>query len=134
MKLILNIFCWILAVFCFYFPFSYYDSVMNKKEVKISHILVDSEHKAQEIRQNIIDKKITFEHAAFMYSIDSSAKDKGDIGFVMKDLLHDEFKDIAFRLNKGQVSEIIKSDDGWHIIKITDIKKFSDKDSFPNHK
>ncbi len=130
MKLILNIFCWILVVFCFYFPFSYYDSEMNKKEVKISHILVDSEQKAQEIRQNIIDKKITFEHAAFMYSIDPSAKDKGNIGYVMKDLLRDEFKEIAFKLNKGQVSEVIKSDDGWHIIKITNIRKFSDKNSF----
>lgn len=130
MKLVLNIICCILTLFCFYFPFAYNNSSMNKKEVRISQILVDSEQKAQEIRQNIIDNKITFEHAAFMYSVDSSAKNKGDIGYSMKDLLHDEFKDIAFKLNKGQVSGIIKSDDGWHIIKITDLKKFSDKDSF----
>lgn len=130
MKLLLIIVCWLTAVFCFYFPFSYFHASQDRKEVKVSHILVDSEDKAKEIKQNILDKKITFEQAALEQSKCPSAKFKGDIGYNMRGRLDKKFENIAFKLKKHQISEPVNSENGWHILKVTDIKYFSDKDAF----
>lgn len=129
MKLILNIFCWILAIYCIYFPFSYFHSEMDKKEFKISHILVDSKEKALEIKEEIVNKNKTFENAAQEYSLCESKKDKGDIGYSMRGMLFKELEDIALNLDKNIISEPIKTEAGWHIIKVTDLKYFSDKEN-----
>lgn len=130
MKLILNIFCWILVAFCIYFPFTYFNSEMNKKELKISHILVDSEQKALEIRKDIIDRKKSFENAAKEYSLCESKENKGDIGYNIRGQLFEELEQAALKSDRNKVSEPIKTEAGWHLIKVTDIKYFSDKENF----
>lgn len=131
MKVVLNILCWLLVVFCCYFPFAYNHSDMDKQEVKISHILVDSQEKALEIKKEIVENKKTFGEMAEKYSICESKAQKGDIGYYMrKKGLIEEFEEVAFKLNVGEISEPVKTEVGWHLIKITDAKYFSDKENF----
>ena len=50
-------------------------------------------------------------------------QDGGDLGYFTKDQMVPEFSEVAFKLDKGQVSEPIKTAFGWHIVKIEDKRK-----------
>ena len=90
MKVVLNILCWILAVVCCYFPFAYSHSEMDRQEVKISHILVNTEEEATNFKKEIEEKTKTFEEIAEKHSLCDSKKDKGDIGYNMRGRLFQE--------------------------------------------
>ena len=82
MKIVLNILCLICTAFCFVFPFTYFHSDIDKQETRVSHILVDTKEKAEEIRKEIIDNKKSFEEMAEKYSkCPSGARNGGDLGF-----------------------------------------------------
>ncbi|MCH2547756.1 MAG: peptidylprolyl isomerase [Alphaproteobacteria bacterium] len=92
----------------------------GKKEVKASHILVDSEEEAKAIHKEIKDGA-DFAKLAEEKSIDKASGAKGgDLGFFTKDRMVPEFADAAFAADKGEVTEPVKSDFGWHIIKVED--------------
>ncbi len=129
MKVVLNILCWILTFICIYFPFAYFHKDMDKKEVKISHILVETQEKAIDIQQEIKEGK-SFEELAEKHSLCPSKENKGDIGYNMRGRLLPEFEKAAFKLNNKEVSEPVKTQEGWHLVKIYDIKYFSDKENF----
>ncbi len=130
MKVILKVICILTALYCIYFPFSYFQQNADKKEVKISHILVETQEDAIKIKQEIEQGK-SFEDAASEYSTCPSKDNKGDIGYNMKDgRLFPEFEDAAFSLPPGIVSEPVKTEAGWHLIKVYDIAYFSDKKNF----
>lgn len=130
MKLILNILCLIGTAFCFVFPFTYFHSDMDKQEVKVSHILVETEEKAAEIRKEIVDNKKPFEEMAEKYSQCPSKTNKGNLGFAPRGTYVPEFEKATYTQNLDVVSEPVKTNYGWHIIKVTDIKYFSDKENF----
>lgn len=131
MKVVLNILCWLLVAFCCYFPFAYNHSEMDKQEIKISHILVNSQEKALEIKKEIVENNKTFEEMAEKYSICESKSQKGDIGYNMrKKGLIPEFESAAFKLKVGEISEPVKTEVGWHLIKVTEAKYFSDTENF----
>ncbi len=129
MKIITSLFCLILALYCIYFPFSYFHKIPDKKEIKISHILVNTEEEAQNIKKELTEKK-SFEELAEKYSLCPSKNEKGDIGYTARGKLIPEFEKEAFKLEKRVVSNPVKSREGWHLIKIYDIKYFSDKENF----
>lgn len=92
----------------------------NEQEVRARHILVATEKEAQDIKARL-DKGESFEKLAAEVSKDpGSAKEGGDLGYFTKDKMVKPFADAAFKLNKGQVSGPVKSDFGWHIIKVED--------------
>jgi parvulin-like peptidyl-prolyl isomerase len=82
----------------------------------------------QEIRkkcQKVLDqirKGEDFGEMAVLYSEDVSAKDRGDLGFFKKGELLPAFEKEAFRLKSGEVSGCLRTDFGFHIIKIIDRK------------
>ena len=131
MKLLLKILCLITLIYCFYFPLTYFHSDADKKEIKISHILLDSKDKLLEIREDIINKNILFGDAAEKYSQCESKDRKGDIGYnVQNGTLNKDFEKVAFNLPLREISQPVQTEYGWHLIKITDVKYFSDRDSF----
>lgn len=89
-------------------------------EVQARHILVDTEEKAKEIADKLA-KGEDFAKLAAENSKDPGSKDDGGkLGFFGKGQMVKEFEDAAFALQKGEVSKPVKSQFGWHIIKVED--------------
>ena len=104
-------------------------------QIKISHILVqygdqDTTKKTKEAaleKINMVAQKIkdgeTFENMANKYSEDTTSNTLGgDIGYISKGQLVKEFEDVAFTLEVGQVSAVVETSYGFHLIKVTDKK------------
>lgn len=99
----------------------------NQIEIKASHILVEDEDEAKDIKKKLDDGG-DFAELAKEHSVDGSAENGGDIGFfTSQDNLVQEFKDAAYELELDEISEPVKSEFGYHIITITDIPTFEDK-------
>ena len=102
-----------------------------QKEIRASHILINirsnspadtlsSFNKLQEIRNKII-KGEDFNKMAKEYSEDPSASyNNGDLGFFTAFQMVYPFEDAAYKLNIGEISPIIKTKFGYHLIKLTD--------------
>ncbi|MFG1461509.1 peptidylprolyl isomerase [Xanthobacter sp. DSM 24535] len=92
----------------------------NKPEIEVHarHILVDTEAKAKEIAAKARAGE-DFAKLAKENSKDS-AEDGGDLGYFTKEQMVPEFADAAFKLEKGQISDPVKSQFGWHVIKLED--------------
>lgn len=92
----------------------------NRPEmVKASHILVDTEEKANEILEDITDG-LSFEDAAKEYSSCPSKQDGGALGQFGKGQMVKEFEDAVFSMRIGEISAPVKTQFGYHIIKLTE--------------
>jgi peptidyl-prolyl cis-trans isomerase C len=92
----------------------------NEQEVRARHILVPTEAEAKTILGEI-QKGTDFAEMAKQKSKDpGAAAEGGDLGYFTKDQMVPEFAEQAFKMNKGDVSEPVKSQFGWHIIKVED--------------
>ena len=81
------------------------------------------ETKAQNILNEIKKNPKTFNKNAEKYSQDSeSSKDGGDLGFFSRGDMTKVFEDTVFSMSKNQISELIKTEFGYHIVMLTDIK------------
>ena len=88
-------------------------------KIHCSHILVEKLSLAQELKTKI-SKGESFANLAKQYSIDGSKRRGGDLGFFGRGMMIPEFEKAAFALEKGQVSDIVKTQFGYHIIKRLD--------------
>ncbi len=95
--------------------------VKEAKQVKASHILVDNKALATELKDKI-KKGESFEELAKKHSSCPSGKSGGDLGYFKKGQMVKPFEDAAFSLPVGQVSEPVKTQFGWHLIKVYDAK------------
>ncbi len=86
--------------------------------VRASHILVDNEAKAKEIKQKI-DNGADFAKMAKQYSICPSKAQGGDLGSFSKGQMVKEFEDAAFSLPVGVVSNPVKTEFGYRLIEVT---------------
>ena len=101
---------------------SYYDSHADEfsgDRVKASHILVKEESLAKDILAQLREDPSRFEQLAAEHSIDrSNAKNGGDLGMFGRGRMVKEFETAAFGLTEdGQISDIVKTRFGYHIIK-----------------
>lgn len=85
-------------------------------KIRCAHILVKNEVLAKEILERL-QKGESFSKMAEQYSIDGSRRRGGDLGFFGRGMMVKEFEKAAFALNKGQLSPIIKTQFGYHLIK-----------------
>lgn len=88
--------------------------------VKASHILVDTEAEAQAALDRI-RAGADFSEVAAAVSMDPvTAPNGGDLGFFAAGEMVKEFEDAAFGLRSGEISGIVKTDYGYHVIQVTD--------------
>ena len=96
------------------------ESFDQKEQVKASHILVEDEETAKEVKEKL-DNDGDFAKLAEEYSTDPGSKDKGgDLGFFGKGKMVKEFEEAAFSMEIGEISAPVKSEHGFHIIKTED--------------
>lgn len=109
----------------------YYESNKEKfakaETAKASHILIDTEEKANEIIKEIESGK-TFEDAAREYSSCPSKDKGGDLGEFSKGQMVPEFEEAAFSMENGTISAPIETQFGYHIIKLIEKKDDGLKD------
>src|ERR1700729_2357532 len=91
--------------------------ITGEQEVHARHILVETEDEAKEIKAQL-DKGADFAELAKKESKDPGASDGGDLGFFTKDQMVPEFSAVAFALEPGKISDPVKTQFGWHVIKV----------------
>jgi len=92
----------------------------SEQEVHARHILVPTEAEATAILAEI-KKGTDFAELAKQKSKDpSAAAQGGDLGYFTKEQMVPEFAEVAFKMDNGQVSDPVKTQFGWHIIKVED--------------
>lgn len=88
-------------------------------EVRASHILVKSEQEARDLKTRIENGE-DFGAVAKQHSSCPSGQSGGDLGYFGKGMMVPEFETAAFGAEKNQVSEPVKTQFGYHLIKVTD--------------
>jgi peptidyl-prolyl cis-trans isomerase C len=92
--------------------------IEGEQEVHARHILVETEDEAKAIEAQL-KNGADFATLAKAKSKDpGGASDGGDLGFFTKDQMVPEFSAVAFSLEPGKISDPVKSQFGWHIIKV----------------
>lgn len=118
---------------------SYYDQnairLSGKEERRASHILINAgkdlsaadrekaRARAQEILQTVRKIPESFAETAKKNSQDSgSAANGGDLDFFARGAMVKPFEDAAFAMKTGEISDLVESDFGFHVIKLTGVK------------
>lgn len=89
--------------------------------VRAAHILVEDEAQAKELKKRIENGE-KFEALAQKYSLCPSKENGGDLGYFTKHQMVKPFEDAAFQTEVGQISDPVKTQFGWHLIKVYDKK------------
>ncbi|AGX06048.1 foldase [Bacillus infantis NRRL B-14911] len=99
------------------------DQFAQQEQVKASHILVEDEATAKEVKSKL-DKGEEFADLAKEYSTDASnAESGGELGYFGKGEMEAAFEEAAFELKANEISGPVKTDYGYHIIKVEDKKE-----------
>ena len=91
----------------------------GEQEIHARHILVATEDDAKAVFEQL-RKGADFATLAKEKSKDPSSSEGGDLGYFTRDRMVPEFADAAFKLQVGQISDPVKTEFGWHIIKLED--------------
>ncbi|MEE9499864.1 MAG: peptidyl-prolyl cis-trans isomerase [Candidatus Omnitrophota bacterium] len=104
---------------------AYYDANKEKfatpEALRASHILVKTEEEAGDILVELSNNR-NFEDLARGRSVDPTSKIGGDIGYFTRHQLVPEIEEICFNMQVGEISGIVKTKFGYHIIKLTERK------------
>ncbi len=101
-----------------------YDEQVQKlkpeEEAQASHILVATEAEAKDLREKLKNGG-DFAALAKEHSKDPGSKDTGgDLGFFTRGQMVPQFEEAVFSMNKGDVSDPVQTQFGWHLIKLVD--------------
>ena len=96
-------------------------SIESKPEVSARHILVKTEEDALDIIERL-NRGSEFAELAKEKSTGPSGSQGGDLGYFSKGQMVPEFDKVVFTLKKGEVSEPVKTQFGWHVIKVEDTR------------
>lgn len=113
------------------------DKQLKDNTMKASHILIESEEnsnkkkkEAEDIKKQLEDGA-NFASLATKYSDDTESKDSGgSLGYIVKGQMNKDFDKAAFKLKPNEISDVIKTDYGYHIIKAnkeSDFNKHKDE-------
>jgi peptidyl-prolyl cis-trans isomerase C len=91
-----------------------------EEEAHARHILVETEDQAKSVEERLKKGEDFAKVAADVSKDPGSGKEGGDLGWFTKDRMVPEFAEAAFKLKKGEVSAPVKSQFGWHVIKLED--------------
>ena len=98
-------------------------SFSRPETASAKHILVDTEEKANDILGKINAGEVSFEDAAKEHSSCPSKDAGGDLGSFGRGQMVPEFEEAVFNMNKGEVSGPVKTQFGYHLIKLEDRKE-----------
>jgi peptidyl-prolyl cis-trans isomerase C len=90
-------------------------------EYRVSHILVNTIESAEEVKELLATKSFTW--VANRHSVDPAARRGGDLGYLTKGNMIPEFESVIFTMKPGEASDIVKSDFGYHIIKLVGMRE-----------
>ncbi len=94
----------------------------KQKRVHARQIVLESPEKARQVQQ-LIMRGEPFEALAEKYSITSEGKYGGDLGYFAEKEMPAFINEVVFSMKKGGISGIIKSQYGWHILKVEDVQE-----------
>jgi peptidyl-prolyl cis-trans isomerase C len=92
----------------------------QEQEVRASHILVPTEDEAKAIVAQLKGGADFAKLAKEKSKDPGAATNGGDLGYFTKEQMVPEFAAVAFKLDKGQISDPVKTQFGWHVIKVED--------------
>jgi peptidyl-prolyl cis-trans isomerase D len=106
----------------------------QKKEVRARHILfkldqnasVEEEEKVREKASGVLEKARggdDFANLAKKYSEGPTAPKGGDLGYFSRGRMAKSFEEASFKMKKGEISELVRTRFGYHIIKVEDVKE-----------
>ncbi|KUK55074.1 MAG: Foldase protein PrsA [Atribacteria bacterium 34_128] len=99
------------------------ESFLEPEQVHARHILVETEEEANNLLLQLKEGLTDFAELAKEKSIGPSAPSGGDLGFFARGQMVKEFEDAAFSLQPGEISEVVKTQFGYHIIKCEEKKE-----------
>ena len=106
----------------------------QEKEVRARHILfkldrnasVEEEEKVREKASRVLEKARggdDFANLAKKYSEGPTAPKGGDLGYFSRGRMAKPFEEASFKMKKGEISELVRTRFGYHIIKVEDVKE-----------
>ena len=97
------------------------DSFTEKEQIRLFNILLETEEEAQDILEQL-KAGGDFSEIAIEKSSGPSAAQGGDLDYVAKGTIIPEIEEVIFALELEELSEVVKTDFGFHILKITEKK------------
>lgn len=106
------------------------DSVIEHQELKdqrdIFNVIFSTKEKAEIARRALEESKASLEHIIEEFS--KVKLEETRVNNITKDFLPENMREKVFALKTGEVSEVLTSNFGWHVIKVESIHKISDED------
>lgn len=95
------------------------ENFSQAEELKISHILVATEEETGNVAA-VLEDGADFAETAREYSVGPSAPQGGELGYIRREQVVPEFGAVAFALADGEISDPVKTQFGWHIIRVAE--------------
>jgi len=89
----------------------------KQNRIQVSHIVMKEKEKIDNVQKLLLEGQ-PFEDIAKQYSEDANAINGGELGIITQGYMPKEFDDVAFSINVGELSDIIKTEFGYHILKV----------------